>query len=145
MIDRELEVRSRFAASARRLAVAALAVAIAGCGLFSRQPGEPSADGSDRPAVTVEVRNLAWENIHVYAIAGANWSSLGVLSSQDDGTYELSRNLLGSREEIRLAADPVGSRHAFISDPIMVEPGDRVRWTIQDNLSLSSVFVEHRP
>jgi len=126
---------------ARRLAPLVLAAAVAACGLFGRQPGDEAPGGGERAAVTVNVRNLAWKNIHVYVIAGGSWESLGVLSSQDDTTYEVSRTLLGGRREIRLAADPVGSREGFISDPILVEPGDRVEWTIQDNLALSSVFV----
>ncbi len=126
----------------RRLAAAALVLALTGCGLFSRQPEEPSPGATDGPQITVQVRNLAWKNVHVYVIAGANWRSMGVLSSQGEETYRLPRDLMGARQEIRLAADPVGSRHAFISDPVQVEPGDRVTWTIQDNLALSSVFVE---
>lgn len=126
----------------RLLVPAALALAVSACGLFGRQPGEPAPGASSDSAVTVEVTNQAWENIHVYAIAGASWTSLGVLSSQDEGSYELPEGLIGNRREIRLAADPIGSRQAFISDPILIEPGDRVRWTIQDNLALSSVFVE---
>lgn len=126
----------------RRLGAAALVLALTGCGLFSRQPEEPSPGAADGPQITVQVQNLAWKNIHVYVISGANWRSMGVLSSQGEETYRLPRDLTDPRQEIRLAADPVGSRHAFISDPVLVEPGDRVKWTIQDNLALSSVFVE---
>lgn len=125
----------------RRFAPAALVLTLAACGLFGRQPGESSPGSSERPGITVEVRNLAWKNIHVYAISGASWESLGVLSSQDEETYELPSGFIGGRQEIRLAADPVGSTQAFISDRILVEPGDVVGWTIQDNLALSSVFV----
>ena len=127
--------------AARRLVPVILAVAVAACGLFGRQPGEASPGSSEKPGITVEVRNLAWKNIHVYAISGGSWTSLGVLSSQGESTYELPRGFVGGRQEIRLAADPVGSNQAFISDPILVEPGDVVGWTIQDNLALSSVFV----
>lgn len=124
----------------RRVLPLVLAATVA-CGLFSRQPGDESPADSERAALTVSVRNQAWKNIHVYVIAGGSWQSLGVLSSQDEEAYEVSPTLLGGRQEIRLAADPVGSREGFISDPILVEPGDRVEWTIQDNLALSSVFV----
>ncbi len=125
----------------RRLAPAVLLLAVAACGLFGRQPGEAGPGSDEKPGITVEVRNLAWKNIHVYAISGASWTSLGVLSSQGEETYELPRGFVGGRQEIRLAADPVGSNQAFISDPIQVEPDDVVGWTIQDNLALSSVFV----
>lgn len=125
----------------RLLAPAVLLVTLAACGLFGRQPGEAGPGSEEKPGITVEVENLAWKNIHVYAISGSSWTSLGVLSSQDEETYELPRGFVGGRREIRLAADPVGSNQAYISDPIQVEPGDVVGWTIQDNLALSSVFV----
>lgn len=141
MSDRPPRPRSTSRRLFRVLAPAALALTVAACGLFGRQPGTDGADRSERTAVTVKARNLAWENIHVYAISGASWQSLGVLSSQEETTWELSSSLVGNRREIRLAADPVGSTDAFISDPILIEPGDRVEWTIQNNLALSSVFV----
>lgn len=141
MRDRDPQTRSPAARLLRALVPAALALTVAACGVFSQQPGDTASGDSDRQGVTVKVKNLAWQNIHVYAISGSSWESLGVLSTHGEETYELPRSLVVGRREIRLAADPVGSRHAFISDEIAIEPGDRVEWTIQDNLALSSVFV----
>ena len=141
MSDREPASRPASAARLRRLAPAVLVLLFAACGLFGRQPGDVSRGEAQEAPIRVKATNLAWKNIHVYAIAGASWQSLGVLSSQGEETWELGVTLTAGRREIRLAADPVGSRRAFISDPILVEPGDLVEWTIQDNLALSSVSV----
>lgn len=125
----------------RTLIAVTLALALTACGASGRRAGGDTAPRPDRTPVTVNVRNLAWTSIHVYAISGAAWQSLGVLTSQGEETYEIPPGVIGARREIRLAADPVGSSRAYISDPIHVEDGDRVMWTIQDNLALSSVTV----
>lgn len=125
-------------------ALVPLVLAASACGGFGRQPGTPNpvADEDQRdPDITVRVQNNAWSSIHVYAVTGGQWESLGVVSSQNSSDYTLSRAMLGGRGEIRLVADPIGSNQGYFSDPILIEPGDRVEWTLQNNLSLSSVFV----
>lgn len=123
-------------------ALAALLVAAAGCGAFSRGPDDgPSRTTYDDNPVTLEVDNRAWTTMHVYVIAGGQWESLGQVTSQSTEVYELSASMMGVRDEIRLAADPIGSTRAFFSDPVLVRPGDRVAWTLQNNLALSSVMV----
>lgn len=119
-------------------------LAASACGAFSRQPGTPSPEPRENQRgeeITVHVQNNAWETIHVYALAGGQWESLGVVSSQNSSDYTIPRGMLGGRSEIRLVADPIGSNQGFFSEPILVEPGDRVEWTLQNNLALSSVFV----
>lgn len=124
--------------------LAAVVLATSACGAFSRQPGgaDPVMEEDEGPQeITVRVRNNAWSAIHVYVAMGAQWESLGVVSSQNSADYEIPRGMMGGRGEIRLVADPIGSTEGYFSDPILVEPGDRVEWTLQNNLSLSSVFV----
>lgn len=132
-------VRSHFARSTLLLAGLFLATA---CAATSRGPenGPPRASYESDP-VTVQIENHAWSTMHVYVLAGGQWKSLGQVTSQGSGVYEVPPGMLGSREEIRLAADPVGRVEAFLSDPILVRPGDAVEWTLQNNLALSSVMV----
>lgn len=122
----------------------AVVLAASACGTFGRQPGapDPVSDGGEEPReLTVHVKNNSWSAIHVYVVASGQWESLGVVASQNTADYAVSRSRLGGRGEIRLVADPIGSTQGYFSDPILVEPGDRVEWTLQNNLSLSSVFV----
>lgn len=142
MSDREPAFRPSSALRLRRLAPAALVLLLSACAVFGGQSGDSSPGTSgEREVVRVKATNLAWMSIHVYAISGGSWQSLGLLASQDEETWDLSVSLTASRQELRLAADPVGSRQAFISDRILVRPGDLVEWTIQNNLALSSVSV----
>lgn len=129
----------------RTAGVAVLVAALLGvtaCGI-----GRGSDDGQPRPnyrdnPVTLEVENRSWATMHVYVVSGGQWESLGQVTSQTTESYELSSSMVATSDEIRLAADPVGSTRAYLSDPVLVRPGDRVSWTLQNNLSMSSVMVQ---
>lgn len=64
-----------------------------------------------------------------------------MVTSQNSEVFELPRSALASDRDIVFIADPIGSVVAFVSDPVLVQPGDQVRWTIQNRLRHSSVFV----
>lgn len=129
---------------ARPAALSLLALAVVAGACASTRGGDGEGDDSrsfaDRP-VSVEVENQSWNTVHVYVLARGQFQSLGQISSQNTGRYEVPRNMLGGRKEIRLAADPIGSREGFISDRILVEPGDVVSWTLTQPLAHSRVFV----
>lgn len=122
------------------LAAALLAATACGIGRGS-DDGQPRPNYRDNP-VTLEVENRSWATMHVYVVSGGQWESLGQVTSQTTESYELSSSMLGTSDEVRLAADPVGSTRAYLSDPVLVRPGDRVSWTLQNNLSMSSVMVQ---
>jgi hypothetical protein len=126
--------------SRTRLAALSLLLLAAASGACATTGGGGSGNFDDRP-VHVEVENQSWNAVHVYVLAGGQYQSLGQISSQNTDRFEVPRGLLGGRKEIRLAADPIGSREGFISDRILVEPGDVVSWTLTQPLAHSRVFV----
>lgn len=134
--------RERVGPRARLAALSLLLLAAASGACATSGGGESGGSGSfnDRP-VHVEVENQSWNAVHVYVLAGGQYQSLGQISSQNTDRFEVPRGLLGGRKEIRLAADPIGSREGFISDRILVEPGDVVSWTLTQPLAHSRVFV----
>lgn len=134
--------RRRPGASLRVLALAGVlaGVVAAGCATGGAGAGRDEADRRDAP-VTLFVKNYNWSTVHVYVIALGETISMGQLTSMDTATYMLPRSVLGGARQIRLLADPIGSRTAFMSEPVLIEAGDRVEWTIQNQLSQSSVMV----
>lgn len=143
-MSRPQTTRRRPAGSWLAGALVVLVLAGSACGAFSRQPGTPDPVAMDEERdeeISVRVRNNAWNAIHVYVVMGGQWESLGMVSSQTSSDYTIPRGMMGGRDEIRLVADPIGSNRGYFSDPILVEPGDLVEWTLQNNLNLSSVFV----
>lgn len=128
----------------------ALALALAGCasgGGGSEQESSPRADGFDRGSyhdnpLRVRVENQNWRTISVRVVAGGQVDFLGQLASQQTRTYEVPASVMGSREEIRLLADPVGGSQGTLTDPILVQPGDLVEWTLTQPLIHSHIFVK---
>lgn len=120
-------------------AVVLLVALASGCAAVRGGDDEqPSPRETD---VTVEVVNQNWQDMHVYVLASGQRRSLGMVTSQNSEVFELPRSALASDRDIVFIADPIGSVVAFVSDPVLVQPGDQVRWTIQNRLRHSSVFV----
>lgn len=115
-----------------------LPLLVTACALGGR--GDPS-QGAGEEGLTVEVTNYNWQDMHVYVLASGQRHSLGIVTSQSTQSFDVPSSALAARREITFLADPVGSVLAYVSDPVLVEPGDRVAWTIQNRLSHSSVFV----
>jgi len=136
-----------FRGPSRRLGALALALLLPLAGCMSSGGGSdgetsPRRDSYRDNPVRVRVENQNWRAIHVYAVAGGQIKSMGQLSSQQTDTFELPVSILGSRQEIRLLADPIGSDEGTLSDPILIHPGDLVEWTLTQPLIHSHVFVK---
>jgi len=145
MLATEDTVRHRPGAVLRALAFTGVLAGVvaagpAGCATGGAGAGQDQVRRQEAP-VTLFVKNYNWSTVHVYVIASGQTVSMGQLSSMDTATYTLPPSVLGGARQIRLLADPVGSRTAFMSEPVLIEAGDRVEWTIQDHLSQSSVMV----
>lgn len=79
--------------------------------------------------------------MHVYVMtAGQRWS-LGIVTSQSTQTFELPDGVFAAARDVVFLADPVGSVLAFHSDPVLLRPGDRVEWLLQNRLAQSSISV----
>lgn len=118
-------------------AIASLTVLASSCG--AARGG--SAGGTEEAAVMVHVDNRSWSTMHLYVLSDGQWNSLGQLSSQATADYQIPRSMLAGARLIRLAADPVGSVQAYLSDEIHVLPGDVVEWKLADQPQFSSLSV----
>lgn len=129
--------RPRFSLSAGLILLSVLLAA--GCAPFWGGEDDPAME-EDRE-VTVHVKNHNWNAIHVYAIGSGQRRSLGQLATNDTATFTISESIAGTQRELRLLADPIGSRQQHVSERILFEPGDRIEWTVQNDLDQSSVMV----
>lgn len=131
---------------AGRIASFLAAVLLAGSVLTgcSSIPGgdEPGAE-VDVPAegLAVTVHNQNWATIHCYVVLGSRSVSLGQVSTNREETFTVGPGVLGPTRSVRLLADPVGSTDTYLSEPILIEPGDRIEWTLRNPLSQSSIHI----
>lgn len=105
--------------------------------------GRPASEGpaSEPEPAVVEVTNLNWQTMHVYVLAAGQRWSLGMVTSQSTRDFELPDGVFAAGRDVVFLADPIGSVLAYHSDPVLLEPGDRVQWTLHNRLSHSGILV----
>lgn len=119
--------------------IAALLVVAGGCACASAPPG----GGADRPEgpVTVEVTNYNWSDIHAYVLVAGQRQSLGVITTSNTQTFELTYQMLTGHRGIVFIGLPIGSSLAYVSEEVLVGPGDTVVWTLHNSLRQSTVSI----
>ncbi len=118
----------------RRIAYVLLAV-----GGLSACASAPASDTSEPPS-TVEVSNYNPLDVHVYVIVSGQRVSLGVVTTSNTESFRLPR-LAFSSGNVAFLAMPIGSPRSYVSDEVLVQPGDTVVWTITDNLDHSVITI----
>ncbi len=103
--------------------------------------GGGASGEAEAGSVTVEVTNYNWAVVHAYVLASGQRYSLGLVTTTSTESFPLPRGALAARRALVFLAVPIGSPVAYVSDEILVAPGDTVVWTIQNSLSQSSVIV----
>lgn len=130
--------RARATALSIALAVSALAD---GTGCARHRAGsdaEPAA--STAPAFLV-VYNFNWLPVRVAAVRSGVRYNLGTFTSVNGTTVPLPHALFAGSGFVRFVFTLVGSYEVFAPDPIAVEPGSVIEWTIEAQLHHSSVLV----
>ena len=130
----------KFRAAFLTLTVAALvAVPAAATQTASEERSETPAAVSDR--TTVRVINDNWLDVTVYAVRGGYRRRLGTVTSFTSRLFTLPQTFVIPSDELRLIADPIGRRGAYVSEPVLVNRGDVVEWRLRNNIGLSNIFI----
>jgi hypothetical protein len=48
---------------------------------------------------------------------------------------------MSTSDAVRLMADPIGSTRVFTSPPLLIAPGQRAEWRLENSLALSSFWI----
>ncbi len=130
----------KFRAAFLTLTMAALvAVPAAAAQTAPEERSETPAAASQR--TTVRVINDNWHDITVYAVRAGYRRRLGTVTSFTSRVLTLPPTLLTPSDELRLIADPIGRRGAYVSEPLLVNAGDVVEWRLLSNIRLSNIFI----
>lgn len=117
-------------------------VAVTGaCSLFGGLGGETDnpMQGSAATTVGVVVENQHWSDMVVYVVSGGQRRRLGMVTTANRGSFEISQNLLTSN--LYLLAEAVGSSASIRTDILNVGEGDVVVWTLENQLRLSDYVI----
>lgn len=129
----------------RTLLAVGLATIVVGIGTSTAaaRSGDPSdtIQGPAAPSVTVLVTNNNWMDVNVYAFSGGKRHRLGMVAGNSSRKFLIPGWIIKGNRDLRLIADPIGSRRGVATHPVMVRPGDIIEYRVEYNLDLSSVLV----
>jgi hypothetical protein len=110
------------------------------CSLLSSR-GSESGSPPARSEISVEVESHNWSDIVIYLMNGNQAGRLGMVTGLSTIHFVLPYRKLGTGGKVRLRAYPVGGPGSFTSEDLLVQPGQWVKWTLESDLSRSSLAV----
>lgn len=120
----------------------ALLLAAACAPAAERSASTPGFGPAATERAVVEVENRNWSDVTVYAVRPrGSRIRLGTVTSMTTEAFTLPARYLGAEGEVMLLAEPVGSTDVFRSQPVQVFAGQRVAFTVQNHLPISSLAV----
>jgi hypothetical protein len=91
--------------------------------------------------VALEVENHGWSDIVISLVRGTAVERLGMVRGLTTETFVFPYRKLGAGTDVRLRAYPIGGPQAFTSENVLVQPGQWVKWTLENDLSRSFLAV----
>ncbi|HET7424129.1 MAG TPA: hypothetical protein VFJ92_11230, partial [Gemmatimonadales bacterium] len=112
------------------------ATTLGGCARKTEGEAETPAAAANTP-VGLEVENHGWSDIVVYLVRGTAEERLGTVGSLNSTVFTFPFHRLGTGNDARLKADPIGSDRVYYSEDIHIQPGQSLKWTLESDLSRS--------
>jgi hypothetical protein len=110
-----------------------------GLALACRRPDEATIAPDPDRTVLVEVVNHFQGDVVIYLLRGSQRERLGLVTALGDGAFTFPYRRLGASGSTRLLAYPIAGSSAYASDPLYIQPGQSVKWTLEAELSRSSL------
>jgi hypothetical protein len=123
-----------------RLSLILLTVVVSSCS-FVRKRDRDNNERSNEP-VTLQVENRNWNDIVIYALVNGSRTRVGNVGATRSTTIRLPQSLMPSSSMLELVLDPLGSRTTFRTGGILVNSGQRVFLTIENELRLTTWSVQ---
>ena len=117
-----------------------LAAVLVGCGSKTDQESpEPEFDANT--PVVVEVENHYRGDVIIYLAQGSQRQRLGTVSALGSAEFSFPWRRLSMSGTSRLAAYPIAGSRTYSSDQLHVQPGQSIKWTLENDLDRSSLSV----
>ena len=110
-------------------------------GCAAKSKGESESPAAANVQVELEVENHGWSDVVIYLVRGTSTERLGTVGALNTITFTFPLHRLGTANDTRLKADPIGSDRVFYSEDIHIQPGQSIKWTLENDLSRSFLGV----
>ena len=91
--------------------------------------------------VPLEIDNHNWLDVIIYAVHDGERSRVGIANASSQSSFVLPARLVGQGHEIRLLGHPIGGTSNTFTETVTVQPGQYIEWTLESDLSRSSIGV----
>jgi len=123
----------------RRSAVLLLLCSM-GCARHRADSGEAPPEVASGQVVLV-VENHHWNDVVVYLLHDGVADRLGLATAVRTSTFTILARRLGAGGVIQLRGHPVGAPDSHTTETFTVQSGQQIQWTLESDLSRSSVAV----
>ena len=92
---------------------------------------------------TMMVENRNFQDVVIWVIHDGIRSRLGTVTATSSASFVMKSEVLRQAGTLQFAAHAVGEgRRIFVSDPIGVQPGQRVEWVLESGFERSALTVQ---
>jgi len=91
--------------------------------------------------VAVEVESHFMGDVVVYLLAGSQRTRLGTVTALQSATFTFPWRRLGTSGSRRLLAYPIAGARSVVSEPLYLQPGQSIKWTLESDLDRSTMVV----
>jgi len=106
-----------------------------------RHKNEPTMAPDPNSPVLVEVESHFQGDVVIYLLRGNQKERLGLVTALSDQAFTFPFRRLGSSGSSRLLAYPIAGATAYTSDPLYLQQGQSVKWTLEGDLSRSTLVI----
>jgi len=104
-------------------------------------------DAETRPApdpntpVPVEIESHFMGDVTIYLVRGSMRQRLGMVTALGSAEYTFPWRWLSQSGTSRLMAYPIAGARAQLSEPLILQPGQWIKWTLESDLDWWSMAV----
>ena len=102
------------------------------------EAGQTTAAEANTP-VLVEIESHFQGDVVIYLMRGNQRERLGMVTALSATSFSFPYRRLGTSGSSRLLAYPIAGASAYASDPLYIQPGQSLKWTLEAELSRSSL------
>ena len=119
-------------------ALIVLSIAVFAC---SSHRGRPAARPEPPADVTLQVTNHNFLDVTVFVLHDGQTLRVGLVTGSSTQSFTLPGRMVALSHELALLGQAVGSRAVARTETLLVQPGQRIEWTLESDLRRSSVGV----
>ena len=125
----------------RAIRIVGLSVLVALTVLACRKRGETMPAPDPNTPVPVEVESHHMGDVTIYLVRGNLRQRLGMVTALGTALFSFPWRWVSQSGSSRLLAYPIAGARSYLSEPLILQPGQWIKWTLQADLDRSSMAV----